>query len=314
MELARRSILRFSACALAMTVAPVGWALAAEDIGSVKLIDPLGKPAIGWTVLDLLRPALQEDLKSEVVVETIAGHDGIDAIRAVLEHHAGESRLLGIAIMGTQYAARLNETDPRLEDMTPIAKLTNGFSVTLFGKRGGPLKSWADLAAAKAPLKLSSPERRTASYVAVLMVQRKGALSAEVTTRDTIGEVIDDVIAGRSALGIASTGTVARQLDRLQPIVSFGARRNAMLSETPTFGEVTGNPQLAFTESIGVFASPNLAPALAARLTEAFLSAGNDMNVGSMAEAANIPLAVNGPEVLVETMKRNDRVPSELLG
>jgi len=87
-----------------------------------------------------------------------------------------------------------------------------------------------------------------------------------------------------------------------------------MLSETPTFAEVAGNPKLAFTESIGVFASPNLAPALAARLTKAFMSAGNDMTVGSMAEAANIPLAVDGPEILVETMKRNDRVLSELLG
>jgi|SRR5215469_17042563 len=226
MELGRRSILGFSACALAMTVAPVGWALAAEDIGSVRLIDPLGKPSITWTVLDLLRSALQQDLKSEVVAQTIAGHDGFDAVRAVLERHAGETRLLGISIMAAQYAARLDKTDVRLEDMTPIAKLTNGFSVTLFGKRGGPLGSWADLVAAKVPLKLSSPERRTAAYLAVLMAQRKGALAAEVTMRDTIGEVIDDVIAGRSALGVASTGTVAGSSTACSPSSASG--RGAM--------------------------------------------------------------------------------------
>ena len=171
------------------------------------------------------------------------------------------------------------KTDVRLEDMLPIAKLTNGFSGTLFAKRGSPLTTWADLAAAKTPLKLSSPPRQTAAYIAVLMMQREGALSTEAVMRVTLGEVIDDVTAGRSALGIASTSTVAKHLDQLQPIVSFGAQRNMMLSATPTFAEVTGNAKLAFTESIGVFASPKLDPALAARLTKAFMAAGNDMDV-----------------------------------
>ena len=132
--------------------------------------------------------------------------------------------------------------------------------------------------------------------------------------RITLGEVIDDVTAGRSALGIASTSTVAKHLDQLQPIVSFGAQRNMMLSATPTFAEVTGNAKLAFTESIGAFASPKLDPALAARLTKAFTAAGNDMDVQGTAEAGNIPLAVNGPEVLAETMKRNEEVLKRVLG
>ncbi|HEY8015260.1 MAG TPA: hypothetical protein VIE35_05490, partial [Dongiaceae bacterium] len=103
-------------------------------------------------------------------------------------------------------------------------------------------------------------------------------------------------------------------LDQLQPIVSFGAARNSMLSQTPTFAEATGNPKLAFTESIGVFASPKLDPALATRLTKAFMVAGNDTDVLGMAEAGNIPLAVNGPEVLAETMKRNEEVLAQVLG
>ncbi len=107
---------------------------------------------------------------------------------------------------------------------------------------------------------------------------------------------------------------VAKHLDELQPIVGFGAARNMMLSQTPTFAEVMGNAKLAFTESIGVFASPKLAPAIAARLTEAFMVAGNDMDVQGMADAENIPLAVNGPEVLADTMKRNDEVLARVLG
>lgn len=314
MQIDRRSVLRFSACALAATAMPVGWALGAEEIKSLRLIEPLGKPSVTWTVLDLLRPALSQYLKCEVIGQTIPGHDGGDAIHAVLEHHEGETRLFGTGVMATQYVAKLEKTEVGLQDMMPIAKVTNGFSMTLFEKRGGPLGSWADLAAAKAPVKLSSLAHQTATYIAVLMVQRKGGLSAEVTTRNTIGEVIDDVLAGRSAVGIVNSGAVARQLDRLQPIVSFGAQRNAMLGDTPTFGEAVGKPKLAFTESIGIFASPKLAPVAAARLVEAFMSAGNDLSVVNVAEAANIPLAVNGPEILADTMKRNERVLAELLG
>ena len=107
---------------------------------------------------------------------------------------------------------------------------------------------------------------------------------------------------------------MAKHLDELLPIVSFGAQRNMMLSGTPTFAEVTGNPKLAFTESIGVFDSPKLAPDIAARLTQAFLAAGNDVDVLGMAEAGNIPLAVSGPEVLAETMKRNEDVLARVLG
>jgi len=314
MNIDRRAVLRVAGYGLAASLAPLRLALAAAEIKSLRLIDPLAKPSMAWTALDLVRPAVKRNLGCEVVAQTIPGHDGFDAVHAVLEASGDETRVLGTGVMATQYAATLVKTDVRLEDLMPIAKLTNGFSMTFFAKRGGPLTTWVDLVAAKTPLKLSSLQRQTATYIAVLMAQRKGALSAEAVMRDTLGEVIDDVTAGRSAVGVANTNTVAKHLDELLPIVSFGAQRNMMLSGTPTFAEVTGNAKLAFTESIGVFASPKLAPDIAARLTQAFLAAGNDMDVLGMAEAGNIPLAVSGPEVLADTMKRNQDVLARVLG
>jgi tripartite-type tricarboxylate transporter receptor subunit TctC len=308
MKLDRRTLLGLSGYALAASLVPVRLAFAAGEIKALRLIEPLGKPSIVWTVFDILRPALQQQLKAGVTAQTIPGHDGFDAIDAALEAHEGETRLFGSAVMATQYAEKIVKTDVRLEDLLPIAKLTNGFSVTLFAKQGSPLRTWAELAAAATLLKVSSLPRATAAYVAELMIERKGGLSTQVTLRETIGEVVEDVTAGRSALGIIPTNLIAKQLDRLQPIVSFGAKRNAVLNKTPTFAEVTGNPKLAFTESVGIFASPKLAPAVAVDLTQAFISAGNDLDVADRAEAENIPLAINGPEILIETMKRNERV------
>lgn len=318
MKISRRMILglsgyALSGYALAGGLASTRLALAAQEMKGLHLVTSLGKPAISWTTFDLLRPALQQELKGEVVVETVAGHDGLDALHQVLQAAPDEPRLFGAALMATQYAWRIMNADVHLEGLKPIAKLTNGFSLTLFAKRGGALRTWADLAAMK-PLKLSSPQRHTAAYFAVLMMERKGGVTPDVTIRNTIGEVIEDVTAGRSAVGVANTTLVSMKLGELQPIVSFGAGRNAMLAGTPTFAEVTGNPKLAFTESIGVLGSPKLDPDLAARLTKAFLAVEQDPDVLDQAEAANIPLSINGPEILTATMQRNSRVLDRILG
>jgi len=306
MQINRRRVLELSGYALTGSLLSARLAQAAAEMKTLHLLASVGKPSIAWTTLDVLRPGLQRALKGEVVIQAVPGHDGLDALHEVLQAGAEEPRLFGTGIMATQYAWRIVKADVRLEGLTPIAKATNGFSLTLFAKQGSALKSWADLASAPKPLKLSSLQRHTAAYFAVLMVERKGGLAPDVIFHDAIGEVIDDVMAGRSALGVANTTLVAMKKDQLQPIVTFGAQRNTMLSQTPTFAEVTGNAKLAYTESIGIFASPKLDPVLADRLTKAFIAAGSDMSVQGMAEAANIPLAVSGPDTLIETMERNE--------
>ena len=111
-------------------------------------------------------------------MQTIPGHDGFDAMHAVLETGEGETRLFGTGIMATQYAATLMKTDLRLEDLKPIAKVTNGFSIDpLRQARRSADDMGRSRRTAKTPLKLSSLQRQTATYIAVLMAQRKGGLA-----------------------------------------------------------------------------------------------------------------------------------------
>jgi tripartite-type tricarboxylate transporter receptor subunit TctC len=301
-----------SGFALAAGLAPVRVGLTEEQWKTVRLVEPLGEQSNVWIALVLLRPALQRELQVEVAFQTVPGHDGFDAMQAVVAPTSTELRLFASPIMAVQYAQGIVKTDIRLEDLKPIVKLTNGFSVALFAKQGGPLKTWPDLATLK-PLKMSTLPRATAGYVAALMMERKGAIATELTLRTTIAAVVDDVLTGHSSVGITRTTLVAKQRDRLQPIVCFGAERNSVLSQTPTFAEVVGNPKLAFTESLGVFASPKLEAAQAARVTKAFIAAGDDTDVLDRAEAANLPLAINGPDVLIDTMERNQRVLRRIL-
>src|SRR5262249_21064671 len=126
MKLDRRTVLALSGCALASTLAPVRRALAAE-ISSLAIVEPVRKPCVIWTTLDLIRPTLQHQLDCDVEIQTVRGHYGFDAIDKILTIEPGKPRLLCTAVMGAQYAETLAQAGTPLETLTPIVKLTNGF-------------------------------------------------------------------------------------------------------------------------------------------------------------------------------------------
>jgi tripartite-type tricarboxylate transporter receptor subunit TctC len=271
MRLDRRSVFGLSGGALLTGLVPR--LVRAQQMQRLRLIEPQGRPSFIWGMFFLLRPGLQQLLNCNVGLQTIPGLDFFEAIHAVLQSSDDDVGLVGAEIMSTQYSEK---TDIRLEDMTPIAKLMNGFSVALFTRRGGP-QTWAQLAAAKRTIQLSTQGYATATYIAALMMQRKGRLPIHINLRRTIDQVISDVSSGQTDVGLLPTIIVAQ--DQFQPILTFGAEKSAMLNGFPTFADVTGNPKLSFTESIGVFGSPRLSPDLASRLTNAFILAGNNPDV-----------------------------------
>ncbi len=309
MKLDRRAVLGLSGFALAAGLAPLRPAQAAT-MNSLRLFMAVGRPSLIWAIFDLLHPGLQQLLNCQVVLRAAPGQGGFNAIHAMLQTNDQDVGLVGVDVMASQFGAK---TDIRVEDMTPIAKLMNGYSVTLFTTRGNPLRTWAQVRAAK-PLKVSSPAPASAAYLAALMLQRKGHVAAQITPRGSIMEVIDDVNSGRAAVGILPTVMVATNLDQFQAILSFGAERSAMLTGVPTFAEATGDPKLAFTDSIGVFGPPQLDSGIAARLTNAFILAGGDQDVQDQAESENIPLVLNRAPILTATMQRNQRVLQRILG
>lgn len=89
------------------------------------------------------------------------------------------------------------------------------------------------------------------------------------------------------------------------PIVTYGAKRAPGLSRTPTLAEVGKNQELAFTTSVSVYASPRMSESLARQLTAAIIRAGRTKEAAAAAKAANFPLQVEGPDVVVATTDRD---------
>ena len=312
----RRKLLLAAAVGLALPVAARA-GRAAGGIAALELVEPLGKPSVIWTAFSLLQPVLQGILQCPVEVRTVTGEDGLKALRAALEPSEGAVRLFGGPIMAVQSTERgAGYGEVRLESMVPIAKLSNGFSVALFTTQKSPLTSWGDAveAAKKAPLAVSCLQRATAAYLAKLILERKAGLAMAVTLRDTLGEVFEDVKSGRAAAGILPTAFIERDQSGLRGLLSFGAERNAVLTDTPTYAEASGQRKLAFTESVAALGAPGLDRSVASRLTEAFLTAGQDPTILQSQESALFPVVVNGPEILRETLARDERVLDRILG
>ncbi len=315
MSLDRRSLLLASLAALPILSGGGRFTRASAGIDALALVEPLGRPSVVWTLFDLLRPVLAQELGCPVTHETVPGDDGQAALRSLLVAPDKGVRLWGSAVMATQFHEQIHNDSVRIRDLVPVAKLTDGFSVSLFGRADDPGLEWLPLVqqSAKEPQTLSCLQQATAAYVAKLMAEKQGGLKTVTTLRDTLPEVAADVTEGRARLGILPTALVAKQPDRLRPVVTFGAARNTTLTSTPTFGEVMGNPKLAFTESIGVFGPPGLDTGVQALLTKAFVDAGHSEELMAAAELSDFPVVVHDAAVMIETMERNERVLKRLL-
>ena len=163
MNIDRRHFMKMSGSALAAAPFLVPPALADKGIARLRITEPLGNPSIAWTMLTALKPGLQARLNCGVETLTITGDDGLAALKAMLGAPSNEVCLSGGNIMTIQYVGAPAGFDTPFETLTPIAKLSNGYSVAVFAKRGGRFETWADVvrASKEKPVTLRTPSATT---------------------------------------------------------------------------------------------------------------------------------------------------------
>ena len=318
MNIDRRTVLGLSGYALAASLLPVKFALAATELKALRLVERAGETLwVSGRRFEILQPALQQRLKIDVAEQTIAGNDGFAAIQAVMETADRRDAALRLFLMGMQSRGEPSlKTDIRFDDMLPIAKLTKSISVALIAKQGSPLMTWADLAAAKT----LQDQHRAARDGNLCRRPDDGAQGRpsppSPSMRVTLGEVIDDVTAGRQR-------SRHRRAPRRWPSISINSSRSSPSAPQRNIDAERRRRPSPRSPAIPSLPSPRASASsprrswtrrspLASR--KAFMAAGNDMDVQGMAEAQNIPLAVSGPEILTETMKRNEEVLARVLG
>ena len=102
--------------------------------------------------------------------------------------------------------------------------------------------------------------------------------------------------------------------DKLRFLATFGAQRAPELPDVPTFAEIVGDHKAAFTHSFSVWSAATADKAFTDKATAALLSIAGNEAMHAEARKLRIPLQIDGPQVVLDTLARDRRVLKDVYG
>jgi len=204
-----------------------------------------------------------------------------------------------------------------VERLVPVAKVTNGYSTALITGATSGLKSWADVvpAARGRGLALAGSGRLSAYGPALAWV---AAAAPGVTDVDAPGNdlIIEAVRSGAAAIGVVTTDSIAAILARggetPTVLATFGAARSPAFPSVPTFAELTGDRQRAYTFSYSVFAPPGAAGSFVEGIARDLAGPFPENLVAPLGQLGT-RVAAGDAALVRETMQRDLRVARSFL-
>jgi tripartite-type tricarboxylate transporter receptor subunit TctC len=290
-------------------------ALAQHPKPVLVIFEPYGAQSVTDEVSRLLQPALEAGLGGTLAIHHRAGTAGGAAMTALRDAPADGHTLVVLALSTRALHEALHPEDtPKLDELTPIAKLTRGISMALVVPLTSPIHDWHDLqAAAKAhPLTVADVGRDAGMVIELRWLEHALGRPVHNRLRGTRHEILVALSQGQADVGLLATATLEPPPGTppltVRAIVTFGPERYPGLPDVPTFAEASGDKMATHTGIIAVCGPPGLPPATAKRLSELFLSAGSNPQVRSAAGAVNFPLEVEGPDAVRDALRETERV------
>lgn len=236
------------------------------------------------------------------------GADPISAARTVVEAGpAGDALFVG----PIWDILRLDPSQG--QKLAPVAKLIDGFSTALVVSEASPIKSWGDFEAAAKSRKLRGGVRARNDAWGItfgILEKRPGFIPFEDVKVGSALRLVDVVATGKADFATIGTPTfldTQKNKPSLRPILTFGGERNNDVA-VPTLREQSGDRELAYTSSYGVFAAQRIQPDKIKTLTATLIKLDQDADAIKEAAARYYKLHVSGPDIVIETMKREERV------
>lgn len=298
----------------AAVAAGIGFAAIGPAAAQSPLTVVLGyeRASLSAKAFSLIDVDLSLALGTPVATEYLVGDSGAKA-RARVAAAGPQDRIVLVMDDFETTAASLEA--PTLK---PLAKLSRGISLALVVPEKSDIHDWPDFVKALAARRLRVAANGPGSVTgigAALAAKVAGGTIDPVTSQSTLASfaLVADAQVDAAVVTTFDLPLINALTNRaVTPIVTYGAKRAPGLSRTATLSEVAGNPDLAFTTSISVYASPQMSQALARQLTAAIIRAGQTKEAAAAARAANFPLQVEGPDVVVATASRDVKVVRRL--
>jgi tripartite-type tricarboxylate transporter receptor subunit TctC len=289
-------------------------ALAAD---SMRLIVPWGQGSLADFTAKLIQDPFARAMGMAVVIDYVLGEGGKLGARETIRAKP-ESRTL--LIHRPDVLANWDRKgDKLLPDLRPVAKLTRGTSEALVVRADSALKDWQNMAAASKVSALTMAETGGGRLVLDMVKKRTGI---SFTTQPTDGWPGSAalVLSGKADLGYFATDWVlmhneqAAAKDKLRFLATFGAKRAPELPHVPTFAEIMGDRKAATTSSRALWSAANADTAFTDKATAALLSIAESPKMLAEARKLRVPLQIDGPQVVLETLKRDRRVIQDVYG
>jgi tripartite-type tricarboxylate transporter receptor subunit TctC len=289
-------------------------ALAADII---RLIVPYAPGGPTDLAAKLIQEPFAKAMGMPVVIDYLAGEGSKLGARETVRSKTDSRTLL---IQGPEALAMWEfEGDKLLSELRPVAKLTRGTSSGFAVREESALKDWQEMSTASKKSALTMAETGSAALIPA-MVKKRAGISFTRQLTDGWPRCAALVLSGKIDLAIVPTDWIlthndkASAKEKLRLLATFGAERALELPNVPTFAEIVGDRKAATTYSWAVWSAANAYAAFTDKATAALLSIAENEAMHAEARKLRIPLQIDGPQVVLETLARDRRVIRDVLG
>jgi tripartite-type tricarboxylate transporter receptor subunit TctC len=289
-------------------------ALAAD---SIRVIVPWGQGGQVDQIYQLIQEPLAKAVGMPVVIDFVTGDGAKLGTRETIRSKPDSRTLL---INSPDLLARFEfEGDKLLADLRPVAKLTRGLSHAIAVREDSALKDWQGMSTASKSSALTMPEGGSERLL-LDMVKKRTGISFTMQPSNSWASSAALLLSGKADLAhfgadwALTYNETASAKDKLRFLATFRAQRAPELPNVPTFAEIVGDPKAAGTYSYAVWSAATADKAFTDKATAALLSIAGNEAMHAEARKLRIPLQIDGPQVVLETLARDRRVIQDVLG
>jgi tripartite-type tricarboxylate transporter receptor subunit TctC len=290
-------------------------ALAAD---SIRLIVPWPQGSVASSTAKLIQGPFAKAMSMAVVIDYVLGDSGKVGTREAIRSKP-DSRTLFINLPDAM-ANWEHQGDKLLADLRPVAKVTRGMSDSFVVRADSALKDWQGMAAASKVSALTMAYYGGGGILLLAMVKKRAGMSFTMQPTDGPPFSAATLLSGKADLAYLPTNWIlthnekAAAKDKLRLLATFGAERHPGLPDVPTFAEIVGDRKAATTFSFAIWSAANADAAFTDKATAALLSIAENEAMHAEARKLRIPLQIEGPQVVLETLARDRRVIQDVLG
>ena len=288
--------------------------LAAE---SIRLIVPFAQGSLADYLAKLIQEPLAEAMGMAVVIDYMTGEGAkVGAQETIRSKPDSRTLLIHLPDLLANWE---HQGDNLVADLRPVANLTRGISMAFAVREDSALKDWQGMAAASKNSALMMAEGGVGNFV-LDMVEKRTGISFTRQLTDGWRNSADAVLTGKVDLASFATNWILRHNekaavdDQLRILATFGAERHPELPHVPTFAEIMGDRTAASAISYAAWCPANADAAFTDKATAALLSIAENEAMHAEARKLRIPLQIDGPQVVLDTMAHDRRVIQDVYG